>query len=425
MHKVLTVIRREYLERVRKKSWWIGTFVIPLLILGLMFGMVSLFMMRTEQQRRIGLADGSGALFEPLQEAVAEKKLKDGRPQILLERLPLLGSVEATRKAAEPRIGKKDLYAIVTAEKDLYAENAFRFYGQNVGNIQIIAAVERALAEVVVRVRFERSGLAADRAEIERLMAPVDLETFQISETGEARKRGFNQAIYGTFIFIVILYMALLLYGIAVMRGVLEEKSNRVMEVLLGSMSPRQLMVGKILGIGLVGLTQMAVYAATAGALRMWVGAQNIQGDLAGMLDSVSPLKMAYFVVFFVLGYFLYVGIFAAIGAVCNSEQEAQNLQTPVTMILVVPYAASFFVIANPDSMLATVGSLIPFFTPILMYARISTISPPVWEIALSIALLLLSIWLVFRGVAKIFRVGVLMYGKRPTIPEILRWARD
>ncbi len=425
MHKVLTVIRREYLERVRRKSWWIGTFVIPLLVLGVMSGMIALFMMKTEQQRRIAVADGSGSVFEPLREALAEKKLRDGRAQILLERLPLLDSLDATRKTAEPRIGKRDLYAIVTVSEDLHGEGAFRFYGQNVGNIQLIATLERALEEVVVRARFERSGLAADREAIEKLVTPVDLETFQISESGEAKKRGFNQAIYGTFVFIVILYMALLLYGIAVMRGVLEEKSNRIMEVLLGSMSPGQLMVGKILGIGLVGLTQMAVYAGTAGALRAWVAAQKIQGEWTGMLDSVSPLKMTYFVVFFVLGYFLYVGIFAAIGAVCNSEQEAQNLQTPVTMILVVPYAASFFVIANPDSMLATVGSLIPFFTPMLMYARISTITPPAWEIALSIALLLLSIWLVFRGVAKVFRIGVLMYGKRPTIPEILRWARD
>jgi ABC-2 type transport system permease protein len=134
---------------------------------------------------------------------------------------------------------------------------------------------------------------------------------------------------------------------------------------------------------------------------------------------------MIWFLVFFVLGYFMYTALFAAVGAVCNSEQEAQNLQSPVIMCLVIPMVATFFFVTQPDSTLARVVSLIPLFTPMVMVMRINTLTPPLWEILLSIVLTLGFTWLLFRGVAKIFRIGILMYGKRPTVPEILRWARS
>ena len=218
--------------------------------------------------------------------------------------------------------------------------------------------------------------------------------------------------------------MSLLLYGIAVMRGILEEKSNRIMEVLLGSLTPNQLMTGKILGIGLVGLTQLAVYAISGVVAQVYMLSSKMGTDYAWLLDMLTPMKMVYFVVFFVLGYFMYTAMFAAIGAVCNSEQEAQNLQAPVQYLLMIPMISTIYFVKYPDSTVSVVVSLIPIFSPMVMYMRISLLTPPFWQIALSIVLMLGTIWILFRGVAKIFRIGVLMYGKRPTIPEILRWAR-
>jgi ABC-2 type transport system permease protein len=183
-------------------------------------------------------------------------------------------------------------------------------------------------------------------------------------------------------------------------------------------------MTGKILGIGLVGLTQMMMYVVAATAFRVLALRMDAGGDWTAVLDSFSPRTLAYFVLFFLLGYFLFVSLFAAIGAVCNTEQEAQNLQGGVSMCLVIPMIATFFFINHPDSTVAVVASLIPIFTPMLMYMRISVLPPPFWQIALSVVLTTLTIWLVLRGVARIFRIGILMYGKKPTIPEILRWAR-
>jgi ABC-2 type transport system permease protein len=233
-------------------------------------------------------------------------------------------------------------------------------------------------------------------------------------------------AYFGTFIFVFILFMTLLLYGIAMMRGILEEKASRIMEVLLGSVSPNELMTGKILGIGLVGLTQIAVYLATAGVMRVVVAARFAgQHELAGIMSSFTFTKLAFFLIFFLLGYFMYVALFACVGAVCNSEQEAQNLQAPVTWTLMLPMMATIFFVGNPDSTASVVLSLIPIFTPMVMFMRICVQMPPAWQIALSIALTTGAIWLLFRAAAKIFRIGILMYGKRPTIPEILKWARS
>lgn len=212
------------------------------------------------------------------------------------------------------------------------------------------------------------------------------------------------------------------------MRGVLEEKSNRVMEVLLGSLSPEQLMTGKIVGIGLVGLTQVSFYVVTVQLVRFlalnkfgFLG--GLSTEVIGVLDAFTPFKLFFFLVFFVLGFFMYTALFAAVGAVCNSEQEAQNLQGPVIMCLVIPMVATFFFVTSPDSMIATVVSLIPLFTPMVMFMRISVLTPPAWQIALSLLLLGGTIWLFFRAAAKVFRLGILMYGKRPSVREIWRWA--
>jgi ABC-2 type transport system permease protein len=196
------------------------------------------------------------------------------------------------------------------------------------------------------------------------------------------------------------------------------------MEVLLGSVSPNELMSGKILGIGLVGLTQVAIYALTAGMVRIYLSTQA-SPEMAGALSAFTPGKMAFFLVFFLLGYFMYTALFACIGAVCNSEQEAQNLQSPVQMCLMLPMMATIFFVGQPDSTISVIVSLIPIFTPMVMFMRICVQQPPAWQIALSIGLTFATTLLVFRGAAKIFRIGILMYGKRPTIPEILRWARS
>jgi ABC-2 type transport system permease protein len=424
MHNILMIVRREYLERVTKKSFWLGTAVFPLLMVGFGFVPMLLVGLGGNEQKSIALVDGTGKLAARLTRELADDRLKNGQPRYSIESVPIAGSIGATRKPLEQRVRDKKLYAILSVNADIHAKDAFQFYGRTVGDIKSIEEFQSALRRAVIALRFEMANIAVDKEVVADLIAPVDMQTNEISGEGGSTKKGFQEAYLGTFMFVMILFMTLLLYGIATMRGILEEKSSRVMEVLLGSVTPAEMMTGKIFGIGLVGLTQVAIYAATAGAVRIYLSTQG-RSEMAGILSSFTPGKMAFFLVFFVLGYFMYTALFACIGAVCNSEQEAQNLQSPVTMCLMLPMVATIFFVGQPDSTISVIVSLIPIFTPMVMFMRICVQTPPAWQIALSIALTIGATWLMFRGAAKVFRIGILMYGKRPTIPEILRWARS
>jgi len=425
MHSILMVLRREYLERVTKKSFWIGTAVFPVLMVALSVGPMLLVGLSGNKQKKVALVDGTGKLYEPLVSQLSEEKLKDGTPRYAIESVAIAGTLEATRAGLEPRIRSGELFGALQVAEDIEAKSAFSFYGKTVGDIRSISEFQGALRRAVIGLRFELQHLAVGQETVAKLIAPVEMETFEVMREGGTTKKGFLGVYFGTFTFVFILFMTVLLYGIAMMRGILEEKSSRIMEVLLGSVSPKELMTGKILGIGLVGLTQVAIYLVTAGAIRMLMIGRLEGSDLSGVVSTFTPGKLGLFLVFFLLGYFMYVALFACVGAVCNSEQEAQNLQGPIQMCLMLPMMATIFFVGQPDSIVSVVLSLVPIFTPMVMFMRICVQTPPAWQIVLSIVLTAGTTWLFFAAAAKIFRIGILMYGKRPTIPEIMRWARS
>ena len=422
MHNILMVLRREYRERVTKKSFWIGALVIPVFLGVLIVGSIFLANVQTVKQRSLALVDATGEVAPATAAKLAGEKLKDGRPMWIVENVPVKGSLEETRKTLSPRVLSKELFGVVTIGPDPEAEDAFNFYGLNVSDIGATLDIRSALHESVVANRLKKSNLSIDQKTLDGLTKRIELETFQESASGGATKKGFVQAWFATFGFVVLMFMSLLLYGVAMLRGVLEEKSTRVMEVLLGSVTPNELMTGKILGIGLVGLTQMAIYMATVGAVRLIIMVKMTGGDVGWIQDALAPIKLVYFCVFFLLGYFFYTALFAAVGAVCNSEQEAQNMQQPLTFMLMIPYIMTFFFVRNPDHIAAVIMSMIPPFTPMIMFTRLSVGSVPAWQVALSLFLLIGSTWLVFRGAAKIFRIGILMQGKGARLGEMIRW---
>jgi ABC-2 type transport system permease protein len=428
MHNLLVIVRREYLERVRKRSFWIGTLIFPLILVAMFALPMVLVRARTAEVKRIAVVEGIGGLALRLERSLEDRTLRSGEREYVFDPVSPGGDAASARAGLEPRVAAGELYGILEVGPDPFANDVASLYTRNVGNVEVLSTVRSALRNAVLEVRLAESKLAVDLETLRRVTAGVELETYQVSAQGEAKKRGFGQAYFGTFAFVTLLYMSMLLHGMATMRGILEEKTTRVMEVLLGSVSPRELMTGKIVGIGLVGLTQVAIYLGTAGALRAWAagstGGGAVEG-LGGALEALTPMKLLWFVVFFVLGYFLYTALFAAVGSVCNSEEEAQNLQTPVVMCLVLPMVTTIYFVGNPDSTPAVLASFFPPFTPMVMYMRISVLTPPLWQILLSVALTGATIRVLFRAVAKVFRIGVLLYGKRPTIPEILRWARS
>jgi ABC-2 type transport system permease protein len=218
------------------------------------------------------------------------------------------------------------------------------------------------------------------------------------------------------------MYFVIMMYGMNVARSIIEEKTSRVFEVLLATIRPEEMMAGKVIGVGSVGLTQVAIWLGSAVILT----STSLVAHLTG-LDShipLSGLQIIFFLIYFVLGFLLYSSIAAALGAMTNSEQELQQLN----MFLVMPLAACMFaipvVISNPSGVASRILSLVPFCAPLIMYLRISIAMPAAWEIALSIVLMIAMTWAILWLASRIYRVGILMYGKKPNLPEIVRWLK-
>jgi ABC-2 type transport system permease protein len=221
---------------------------------------------------------------------------------------------------------------------------------------------------------------------------------------------------------LTMLYTTVAMWGAAIMNGVIEEKSNRVVEVIVSSIPTSALFGGKLIGVGGAGLTQFLVWALTMAAVAAYGAA--MAGGTGTAMPELSPLLLVSFVVYFLLGYFLYGALYAAVGSAVNTQQEAQSLAFPVMMPLILGFVFFPVVLGSPDSPLSVTLSLIPFFTPMLMFLRITAVTPPTWQIVLSLVLTLATVVLVTWAAARIYRVGILMYGKRATFPEMLRWMR-
>lgn len=432
--KIWEIIRREYIERVTKKSFWIGTLLMPVFMLGSIFLPAFFATLSLKEKVHIAVIDQSGKAFQTLKENLERrpeksKAAKEGEGLIgkfVVEEVLAGEDLDATLKAIQARINAKELEGCLVIGRDFDDPKCFKYYGRSVGDLNLLRSLNDALDPIVVADRLKRNNISAPLEQVREWIRGARLETFQVQAGGETKKSGFGAAFMVTFAFVIILYISLLIYGIANLRGVLEEKSSRIMEVLLSKFTPRQLMTGKLLGIGLVGLTQMMVYAVCFGGLILYAtaAAVTMSPAIAEGIRSIPLSAVAYFVVYFVLGYFIYSAMFLGIGSLCSTEEDAQNMQSPIIMMLVIPMMCTIFFINNPDSLPAVIISLIPVFTPMVMLMRILVLTPPLWQILLSIVLSLLFLWGMLWAVAKVFRIGVLMYGKRPTFKQVIQWFR-
>ena len=418
MNKIAAVIHREYLSHVRSKGFFIATLLAPIFMSAMILLPGLLATMSTGEQWTVSVIDPTGQIFPPLQETLNDT-LKDGRPAFVLREITI-GSEELERAKADlnDRVAGKSLSGYLVIDPQILSAGKAEFYAANVGDFTTLGRIEDALDRIVVELRLNEEGLDADH--IGRLTSGIDMKTLKIGKAGH-EESGFGRMFQITFLFVFFLYMTILLYGVTVMRGVIEEKSSRIVEILLSSLKPTQLMAGKILGIGCVGLTQYAIWIAF-GLLLTTLGAAY--AGLGGIVTAIPPMTFFYFLLFYLLGYFLYATLYAGIGAVCTTEQEAQQSQFPVIALLIAPLLLITMIIKNPDGIASTVLSLIPFFSPMLMFLRINVGAPPIGQILASIALLLVTIVIMIWVVARIFRVGLLMYGKKPSLPELLRWVR-
>lgn len=417
MMKLFKVAKREYLERVRKKTFLIGTILGPILMGAMIVIPGLIFKLSPERKESIAVIDLTGSIFNELDVALSDT-LKDGTRKFELRKV----DADSLRLAGVKRelgmeVESDVIDGYLVLPDSIVDKGSATFYGKRVGNIKAIGRIENALSHVVIARRLSAGGMNYDI--VSEMVEDVDLDVMMLKE-GEEKKGGFDFLYLSSFILIMMLYMTILLWGVAVQRSIIEEKNNRVIEVLLSSLKPFDLLGGKISGVAAVGLTQYAIWSICAVALSIYGLSTGIFAQFAGF----SLITLVFFVVFYLLGFLFYATLFAGIGSICNTQQEAQQLQTPVVMCLVFTIIIPMAVIQSPDGMFATVVSMIPFFSPIVMFMRINVLTPPAWQIALSILILIVSIYVAGILSAKIFRVGILMYGKRPDIREMLKWLK-
>ncbi len=419
--RLFAVIRREYLERVRTKAFWLSTVLVPLFMAGVML-VPAWLAARGGGEFNVVCLDLTGRLGPSVRDELA--KLLADREETITVRLDLAEpgpDPDAARERLKRAVLDGTYDGLLVLPAGLLGEESPEYIAPNVAAFRLLELLERAVNDVVITQRLAAQGL--DPGRVRELVRRVSLEALKLGREGEeTRDRG--QAFFLSYVLMFVIYMSVLMYGVYVMRGVLEEKQSRIVEVILGAVRPFELMMGKILGIGAVGLTQFLLWtlaglALTAPGIERAVGLGGVE------LPSIPAHVLVFFVVYFVLGFFLYGTLYAAVGAAFDTEQDAQQFQTVITMLLVIPIVVMMQVINQPEGVLATVLSLIPFFAPVLMFLRMTLITVPPLEIAASVVLLLGSIAASAWVAGKIYRVGILASGARPTLKDLLRWVRE
>jgi ABC-2 type transport system permease protein len=415
MRNVWLIVKREYLSGVRTRGFWITTLLMPLLISLLLVLPARLANYRPDVARNIVVVTSSNDFGEALRAELEKQGQSSGvKYKVTLS----TNATPAERDALRARVASGEVDGYLWATDEALAARNFQYVARATNDFLEMASLNVAVFRAAISQRLVDRGVS--RGDLDDVMRTVRLETIRI-EQGQESAWSSRGMVMMTFLLVTSLYGLVLMYGVILMRSVLEEKNSRIMEVLLSAVTARQLMAGKILGVGAVGMTQMLIWGMMAAAavspmLMKW------QDVAAGI--QFPPGALIFFPIFFVLGYLLYSALWATLAAVVNSEQEAYHLQTFVMLPLLFSVIMVLFIMRQPSTPLAVVLSLIPFCAPVLMYVRILVETPPAWQIVLCLALLIGTTWGLLLVCSRVYRIGILMYGKRPTLPEIWKWMR-
>jgi len=422
MRKIWLVIKREYLTRVRTKGFVLSTVGLPLFSVGIFAFTLALATRQADHSLKIFILDNLGGLTTQITAGLGEK-LPDGRPLYQVVRSwdhPASAAMAREELTRQVRDGQLD--GFLEVPKDILNGKEATLHARNGSDYQTERAIGRAVNDAVIARRLSDRGVHVDN--LNEVMRGVELTMVKVTNTGESEEN--SQSLLVQVSIVMILYITLVVYGVMTMRSVLEEKTTRIVEILASSLKPFHLLSGKILGVAGVASTQYLIWACTAALVSAYgaaVGSAFWPGAAAPSFH-LPTSYLVYPLIFFLVGYFLYASLYAALGSMVSSEEDMQQVQMPVTLAIVACMILCPVIQRAPNSPLAVTLTMIPLFSPILMPFRITVQTPPFWQIALSLALCVATTVGVIQVAAKIYRVGILMYGKRPSLAELLRWLR-
>jgi len=429
--KVIVVIKREYLAKVRTKGFIITSLLMPVLMIFFMFGVFIFQRLFQPEQMSYYLIDQTGRIASEFIRMLPDT-IETGEKQynIIVKEVGDTGLEDQLEGFRRDVLDEKvDGYIIIP--EDVLDSRRVIYASSNVSNLDEQGKLRGILSQIVTNIRIENLGVSPEDIRREMAQGRIRLETPRITEEGEVEASGGASILLST-IMLFLLYFLLILTGVMLMQSVLEEKTQRITETIIASIDSFELMTGKLIGVCGLGITQiiiMIVFVLGIGLnsdvifSRFGVNSAEITGIISQI--DISFSMVVFFVIYFVLGYLLYASMFAAVGAIVNTAEEAGQLQFFVMMPIIIQFFISFSISQNPDTNTAYWFSLFPFFTPILMFSRVSVMSPQVPDGAyLSIFVMLVTVILMLKLVSKIYRVGILMYGKRPSLKELIKWVR-
>jgi ABC-2 type transport system permease protein len=438
MDKLLVVFKREYLERVRSKWFLIGTLLGPVF-----FAMITVVPLFISSKTKASTDLANVTIIDATGSGMGERVGRALRERFPLSPAPDIHSVDAASLPREEdravlSVQNKETRGYLVLDSSTVAGKSARYAGRNAGSMGDVEQISNIVRQQVLAQRLQSEGIDAKRVSA-LTGARLEVRTEKIGDRGREKGSGLGTALFGNVI-ALLLYMMIVLYGQTVLRGVMEEKTTRVAEVVVSSVKTDTLLAGKILGIGLVAVTQVLAWVALSitfvvygaplleeklGAGAVAAGSSGATASaMASALTSISMPTLAALLCFFVLGFIFYAALFAAIGAMVSSQEDVQQASMPVMLLLISTVIFMTPITTNPGSTLARTMSLLPFSAPILMPLRMTLIPVPWYEVALSLGGVALACVAAIWISARIYRVGLLMYGKKPSFAELARWVR-
>jgi ABC-2 type transport system permease protein len=411
MNKVLLIIQREYVTRVRKKAFIVMIFVVPGLILamGFIIKLVANNAGTIDTQEVVRVKDESGLFAGKLKDI---KNLK-------------FEATEKTLAQLKEDLKKDENLSALVIHKNFSKKDSVQIFSKKKPGFTLLGTIEKQMNDVAVADGMAKHHI--DTAVLNSIKSDISLKTIEISETGDTDANiGANIAV--SIACAILIYLSLFIYGAQVMRGVIEEKTSRIIEVIISSVKPFQLMLGKIIGVGLVGLTQFGAWIILS-IISTKIAGHSVSGTPGGIMSALAVLQTIHFgkilvcfLFYFLTGYLLYSAMFAAVGSAVDSETETQQFMFPITLPLLFTYILSVSVLFQaPNSTLAVWLSMIPFTAPVAMMVRLP-FDPPMWQLAVSMCLMVVGFLFTTYVAARIYRVGVLMYGKKASFKELAKW---
>lgn len=411
MDKILLIIKREYITRVRKRSFIVMIFLLPVLVLamGVIIGLVAKDSNKIDDKNTVAVVDNSG-LFAGKFHNIPNLTFENSASQV-------------TDLKAKAR--KTEFFSALVIPADFKKKDAVQFYSKGKPSNIVTGEIERQMNDIAKTNEFVKNHI--DTAILHSIKSDISLKTIEITDLGE------QQTNLGAMIAVgiacsILIYMSIFIYGAQVMRGVIEEKTSRIIEVVISSVKPFQLMMGKVIGVGLVGLTQFSAWIILSYLATKITGATQ-HGPPTGIMAALATLQtipfgpvLGVFIYYFLTGYLLYSALFAAVGSAVDSETETQQFMLPITLPLLFTYILSVSILFQaPNGPLATWLSMIPFTAPVAMVLRMP-FNPPIWQLAISMILMVVTFIFAIYVAARIYRVGILMYGKKASFKELAKW---